>query len=965
MKGGRVVLDGSQVLCDGASWQGEGHTEMLRKADPDAEVTMVTTRKLAVEKFTGCTDHGSTYPSWELRNASLIRDVPGCYERGLAVATGRELQQALQEDRRVGSIYLVDSIVMLSPEWPEMNVTWQVNVTGCGGVVWDTNNLPQRLFLWHNGVLTIDGKGNMTIANSRATPRRGHAWMLVGAFSVEFGIIHMKDLNITSSQPSALHPETVRLNPPRNWPLQCCDEGDIEHKGPEILLLREWALSKSAWVLGSAGSVIEDTGEWQFTNVYANVAEIEPCFSDYSVRVSNAAQLYNALMDHELNHIELMSSVDLHDWDEPCVISRPGVTVRACVPEAARSYVVTVPPESRVITVEHGASLSFEGDITLAFQAARSGPTPYPLDAEGTLAFLGMRLDCSGTCPIDGRLLEKGGTTQEDGTVVVQHLKIAASDILGAPDGAGGTWVLNNTELLAVLGSADSGQAGIVVAAVAGVAALAVVAWFVYRWRARRSAAKEPNLQSIEDGIIEGGGPLQGMVAMVQSRIQKVNDSKPKDRVQILELLGTGGNGKVYRGLWKGVTVAYKIVQLPPNKSKLEREQKKMAMETVISSSLRHPNVVQTFSYEIVPYEIGEGQEAGRANTDFSASITQTNMTDLTDYAENNKNLVLWEVSIVQEYCNRGSLRNALQQGAMPGQASEGGPPGMECCLLVAEDVACGMNHIHSMQICHGDLKAHNILLTSQERDEPPHIVAKVADFGLSVLLNTEQTHVSGVNQGTVTHMAPEILMSGQMTFKSDVYAYGILLFELFSGRRAYEGMSAIAITQKVVHSNFRPTFPATTPLKVVELACRCWDSNPEARPSFDDIIAEIRVLKDMNKRGLLKKVSSATVSTSASVSRDSSNVTPDLIEAVCVRNLQMQGSASEPGSRSARELSRSRLRSSISREPETDVVQEEKGEETDGGCSDDEDVDGNSVADETIVLTGKFLKDLASEKEP
>jgi len=95
---------------------------------------------------------------------------------------------------------------------------------------------------------------------------------------------------------------------------------------------------------------------------------------------------------------------------------------------------------------------------------------------------------------------------------------------------------------------------------------------------------------------------------MVQSRIQKVNDSKPKDRVQILELLGTGGNGKVYRGLWKGVTVAYKIVQLPPNKSKLEREQKKMAMETVISSSLRHPNVVQTFSYEIVPYEIGEGQ---------------------------------------------------------------------------------------------------------------------------------------------------------------------------------------------------------------------------------------------------------------------------------------------------------------------------------------------------------------------
>lgn len=49
------------------------------------------------------------------------------------------------------------------------------------------------------------------------------------------------------------------------------------------------------------------------------------------------------------------------------------------------------------------------------------------------------------------------------------------------------------------------------------------------------------------------------------------------------------------------MVVAFKVVQLPPQQSKLEKEQQKMAMETAISTALRHPNVVQTFSYEMVP----------------------------------------------------------------------------------------------------------------------------------------------------------------------------------------------------------------------------------------------------------------------------------------------------------------------------------------------------------------------------
>jgi serine/threonine protein kinase len=156
-----------------------------------------------------------------------------------------------------------------------------------------------------------------------------------------------------------------------------------------------------------------------------------------------------------------------------------------------------------------------------------------------------------------------------------------------------------------------------------------------------------------------------------------------------------------------------------------------------------------------------------------------------------------WEVRIIQEYCTRGSLYTALHGGRLPGQSGRRTPPDVILCLQIALDVACGMHHIHSMnvsdeaapiallpcvgvglscssewcvcvcvcvcvfvQICHGDLKAQNVLLTSQERETGTNILAKVADFGLSVLMGTEQTHVSGVTHGTATHLAPEVLLT-------------------------------------------------------------------------------------------------------------------------------------------------------------------------------------------------------------
>eukprot|EP00951_Prasinocladus_malaysianus_P042563 scaffold518017_cov42-Prasinocladus_malaysianus.AAC.1 len=69
--------------------------------------------------------------------------------------------------------------------------------------------------------------------------------------------------------------------------------------------------------------------------------------------------------------------------------------------------------------------------------------------------------------------------------------------------------------------------------------------------------------------------------------------------------------------------------------------------------------------------------------------------------------------------------------------------------------------------------------------------MAKVSDFGLSIKLSSEDTHLSNVFSGTVTHMAPEVHLAGQVSKAADVYAFGILLYEAFSGKRAFEGMNS------------------------------------------------------------------------------------------------------------------------------------------------------------------------------
>lgn len=200
-----------------------------------------------------------------------------------------------------------------------------------------------------------------------------------------------------------------------------------------------------------------------------------------------------------------------------------------------------------------------------------------------------------------------------------------------------------------------------------------------------------------------------------------------------------------------------------------------------------------------------------------------------------------YESWILQEYCDQGSLSSALLKGYY---TDDSGLVLIQALLLRARDVARGMEYLHNCHVCHGDLKCENVLLVTDEEDPYGHM-AKVADFGLSRAIAEGKSHLSTRTYGTVTHMPPELLLEGRLAPPSDVYSFGIILWEMMTGRSPFKGMTAGEVIQKVVVQDVRPEFPKYVPEAVQQLAHDCWQRQPLKRPRFNEIVARLNILLD------------------------------------------------------------------------------------------------------------------------
>ncbi|KAL6071243.1 Tyrosine-protein kinase abl1 [Balamuthia mandrillaris] len=185
---------------------------------------------------------------------------------------------------------------------------------------------------------------------------------------------------------------------------------------------------------------------------------------------------------------------------------------------------------------------------------------------------------------------------------------------------------------------------------------------------------------------------------------------------------------------------------------------------------------------------------------------------------------------IVTELLPNGSLLDFLkkQKSQLPEEEKLGWN---ELMVRIAKGVAAGMQHLHAEQIIHCDLSARNILLTE-------NLEAKVADFGMSRVLSAEEDHHQTMsNIGPVRWMAPESLKDRVYSEKTDAWSFGVVLWEIATfGEMPYKNLTTMQVTVEVVMGRIRLEAPEGTPEVFCELMEQCLASNPEERPTFENI---------------------------------------------------------------------------------------------------------------------------------
>jgi len=121
----------------------------------------------------------------------------------------------------------------------------------------------------------------------------------------------------------------------------------------------------------------------------------------------------------------------------------------------------------------------------------------------------------------------------------------------------------------------------------------------------------------------------------------------------------------------------------------------------------------------------------------------------------------------------------------------------------------------------------------------------QIADFGLSRALIAAKHET--LPHGTVTHMAPEMLEEGQMSKASDIYSFGVLLYELCSGQQAWEGFAYYQVIYKVTVEGRHPEMQRHLPRQLKALVEKCMSTSSPLRPTAGEMVAKLSFLKKLH----------------------------------------------------------------------------------------------------------------------
>ena len=311
--------------------------------------------------------------------------------------------------------------------------------------------------------------------------------------------------------------------------------------------------------------------------------------------------------------------------------------------------------------------------------------------------------------------------------------------------------------------------------------------------------SKEESMRLSTNEVNEMMGELRLFLSFLQTRTVRK------------ETIGQGGQGKIRK--YYSTTYKREVVEKIVNLNNCTRGTlgisgiQSLVKEAILLSGFDHPNIVKIFDFKPNP------------------------------------------PTIIMEYCAKGSLRQVLDKRInLP----------LKYKIFLIRSICSGLGYVHSKGIVHGDLKCDNILLSDEKQVKIDNLlfpIPKLADFGLGQLGENQ------IVEGTSRFIAPEILKGSGLTFKTDIFALGMLMFEILSGLRPIPAQKEVVLhylaqgkmpcTKEVVRKAYELKEESLLPginnpiyNEFYGIMIACIREEPSQRPNIEQVYEIVQMLE-------------------------------------------------------------------------------------------------------------------------
>jgi len=269
---------------------------------------------------------------------------------------------------------------------------------------------------------------------------------------------------------------------------------------------------------------------------------------------------------------------------------------------------------------------------------------------------------------------------------------------------------------------------------------------------------------------------------------------------KILEKLGEGGMGVVYKARDTKLDRSVALKFLPQHLSQADEEKKRFIHEAKAASALDHPNICTI-------YEIDETEDG--------------------------------QMFIAMACYEGESLKEKIERGPLP----------LDEVIDIAIQVARGLDKAHSKKIIHRDVKPANILITEDGQ-------VKIVDFGLAKLAGRTMLTKEGTTLGTVAYMSPEQAQGAKLDHRTDIWAFGAVVYEMVTGQQPFKGDYEQAVMYSIMNEDPEPltALRSGVPMELERIVNKALAKTPKERyQHIDETVVDLLSARKQSERDQTK----------------------------------------------------------------------------------------------------------------